>query len=150
MPGSEAYNQAKTLQSQQQNDQLTSAIVGGLQTGLAANQQAYNQAYQNYNLPLSQLSAYRSATSPNYVNPYTQAAVSGPDYLGAYTTQANADLAAQNAKAAQQAGLTSGLFNLGSSAIIGAGGVGNLANTIGTGLSNAGTGVSNWWNGLSF
>lgn len=140
MPGSEAYNQAKTLQAQQQNDQLTSAIVGGMQTGLSANQQAYQQALQNYNLPLSQLGAYRAATAPSYVNPYTQAAVSGPDYLGAYTTQANADLAAQNAEAARQAGLTSGLFGLGSSAIIGAGGIGNLANSIGSGISN----VKNW------
>jgi hypothetical protein len=141
MPGSEAYNQAKTLQSQQQNDQLTSAIVGGMQTGLSANQQAYQQALQNYNLPISQLGAYRSATAPTYINPYTQAAVSGPDYLGAYTTQANADLAAQNAAAAQQAGLTSGLFGLGSSAIIGSGGIGNLANTIGSGFNT----VKNWF-----
>ena len=43
MPGSEAYNRAKTQLAQQQNDQLTSAVVGGFQTGLAANQNAFNQ-----------------------------------------------------------------------------------------------------------
>ena len=43
MPGSEAYKTAKTLLSQNQNDALTSAIVGGMQTGLQANQQAYGQ-----------------------------------------------------------------------------------------------------------
>ena len=43
MPGSEAYNTAKTLLSQGQNDARTSAIVGGMQTGLQANNQAYNQ-----------------------------------------------------------------------------------------------------------
>jgi hypothetical protein len=43
MPGSEAYNTAKTLLSQNQNDALTSAIVNGMQTGLQANNQAYNQ-----------------------------------------------------------------------------------------------------------
>ena len=43
MPGSEAYKTAKTLLSQGQNDALTSAIVGGMQTGLQANQQAYGQ-----------------------------------------------------------------------------------------------------------
>ena len=43
MPGSEAYNTAKTLLSQNQNDALTSAIVNGMQTGLQANQQAYGQ-----------------------------------------------------------------------------------------------------------
>jgi hypothetical protein len=36
MPGSEAYNRAKVLQGQTQNDALTSAIVGGMQTGLQA------------------------------------------------------------------------------------------------------------------
>lgn len=43
MPGSEAYKTAKTLLAQNQNDALTSAIVGGMQTGLQANQQAYGQ-----------------------------------------------------------------------------------------------------------
>jgi hypothetical protein len=43
MPGSEAYNTAKTLLSQNQNDALTSAIVGGMNVGLQANQQAYGQ-----------------------------------------------------------------------------------------------------------
>ena len=43
MPGSEAYNTAKTLLSQGQNDALTSAIVNGMNVGLQANNQAYNQ-----------------------------------------------------------------------------------------------------------
>jgi hypothetical protein len=43
MPGSKAYETAKILAAQGQNDALTSAIVGGMQTGLAANQQAYGQ-----------------------------------------------------------------------------------------------------------
>jgi hypothetical protein len=43
VPGTKAYETAKTLFSQKQNDQLTSAIVGGMQTGLQANQQAYGQ-----------------------------------------------------------------------------------------------------------
>jgi hypothetical protein len=43
MPGSKAYETAKLLQGQSQNDALTSAIVGGMNTGLAANQQAYGQ-----------------------------------------------------------------------------------------------------------
>jgi hypothetical protein len=43
VPGTKAYETAKTLQSQKQNDALTSAIVGGMDTGLRANQQAYGQ-----------------------------------------------------------------------------------------------------------
>lgn len=45
MPGSEAYKTAKLLQAQQQNDALTSAIVGGMETGLRANQQQFGQNF---------------------------------------------------------------------------------------------------------
>ena len=54
MPGSEAYKTAKTLLAQNQNDALTSAIVGGMQTGLAANAQQFGQ---NYNVANTQLGA---------------------------------------------------------------------------------------------
>lgn len=43
MPGTKAYETAKQLLAQQQNDARTSAIVGGMDTGLRANQQAYGQ-----------------------------------------------------------------------------------------------------------
>jgi hypothetical protein len=54
MPGSEAYKTAKTLEAQNQNDALTSAIVGGMQTGLAANNQQFGQ---NFNVANTQLGA---------------------------------------------------------------------------------------------
>ena len=117
MPGSEAYTRAKTELAQAQNDQLTSAVVGGFQTGLAANQSAYNQALSNYQLPLATMNQFKAATTPSYVNPYQQAAVSGPDYLGAYTTGQNAQLAQQAAQNAASSGMTSGLFNLAGTAI---------------------------------
>jgi hypothetical protein len=43
VPGTEAYNNAMRTFNQGQNDKLTSAIVGGMDTGLRANQQAYGQ-----------------------------------------------------------------------------------------------------------
>lgn len=43
VPGTKAYETAKQLLAQQQNDARTSAIVGGIDTGLRANQQAYGQ-----------------------------------------------------------------------------------------------------------
>ena len=43
VPGTEAYNNAMRVFNQGQNDARTSAIVGGMQTGLQANQQAYGQ-----------------------------------------------------------------------------------------------------------
>lgn len=99
--GSEAYNRAYRNFSQGQNDQLTSAIVGGMNTGLQA-QQLQNQTAANI----------RSLSAPSYVNPYTQAAVTGPDYLGAAGLSNQNAIANQNMQNAASANLQSGLFNL--------------------------------------
>jgi hypothetical protein len=119
VPGTQAYDNAMRTFNQQQNDLLTSAQIQGMQTGLSA-QQLQNQQAANI----------KSLGNPNYVNPYTQAAVAGPDYLGAYTTSQAAQIAAQNAQNAKTANLQNGLFGLGSSAILGAGGIGNLGSSI--------------------
>jgi hypothetical protein len=140
VPGTEAYNRAQTQLSQQQNDQLTSAITGGMQTGLQA-QQLQNQTAANI----------KSLASPGYVNPYSQAAVSGPDYLGAYTTQNAAAIAAQNAANARTANTQAGLYGLGGALLQGSGGLSGLANLGSSGisgLSNLGSGLSQWWNNL--
>ena len=143
-PGTEAYNRAMNLQAQKTNDLMNQAQLAGSQVqnqlqgqslaqqqaNNAALQQNYHQALQQRNLPLSQLGAFQQATTPGYINPYTQAAVAGPDYLGAYTTSKAADIAAANAAAAKTANLQNGLFGLGSSAILGAGGIGNLGSSI--------------------
>lgn len=129
VPGTEAYNRAMTLQGQKTNDLLTSAQVQGMNTGLQA-QQLQNQQAANI----------KSLSAPSYINPYSQAAVAGPDYMGAYTTSRAADIAQQNAANARAANLQSGLFGLGSSAILGAGGVGNIIGSVGS-AANAGTGL---------
>lgn len=170
MPGSEAYNRAKVLQGQTQNDALTSAIVGGMQTGLQA------QGLQN-----TTAANIRNLATPGYVTPYNQAAVAGPDYLSAYTSQNATDIAKANAQAAQRSSMLNGLTGLGASAILGGtgsnsalGGLMNLGSQGLTGLTNSslwadlfrGTpsvnpnalfdvgGVSNvqpdWWQTLSF
>ena len=119
MPGSEAYNRAKTLLAQGQNDARTSAIVGGMNTGLAANQQAYNQqlgqanlAMQKYAQPLSLLNAFQSGTQPGYVNPYSQSAISGPDYTSAMGLTNQSQQANANAQNAQSNAMMNGLFSL--------------------------------------
>jgi hypothetical protein len=146
-PGTEAYNRAMTQQGQQINDLMNQAQLAGSQVqnqmqgqslaqqqaNNAALQQNYAQALQQRNLPLSQLGAFQQATQPGYINPYSQAAVAGPDYLGAFTTSRAADIAQQNAANAKAANLQSGLFGLGSSAILGAGGIGNAIGSTGTG-----------------
>jgi hypothetical protein len=112
--------------------------LAGTQANNAARQQNYQQALAQRNLPLQQLGAFQQATTPGYINPYSQAAVAGPDYLGAYTTSRAADIAQQNAQAAKTANLQSGLFGLGSSAVLGAGGIGNLGSSVLGGASSLG------------
>ena len=54
MQGSKAYETAKTLAAQGQNDALTSAIVNGMGVGLQANQQQFGQ---NFNISAADLAA---------------------------------------------------------------------------------------------
>ena len=114
--GTEAYNTAKQLLGQTQNDRLNSATVQGLNAGLSANQQAFNQAGYNQMQPINVINALRTGSqvsSPNYVNPALQSTTQGPDLLAATTNKYNAQLGATNAANANTANFTSGLMNLG-------------------------------------
>jgi len=122
VPGTEAYNRAMTQQAQKENDLLTSAVVQGTNTGLAANQQQFGQLGYMRNEPINTLNAVRTGSqvsSPSYIsNVPQQATTSGADYLGAAQMQNNAAQAASNASNASSAGLTSGLMGLGSTAMM--------------------------------
>lgn len=114
--GTAAYNNAKTLLAQNQNDRLTSATVQGINTGLTANQQGFNQAAYNQMQPINVINALRTGSqvsTPNYVNPALQSTTQGPDLLAATTNKYNAQLGATNAANANTANFTSGLMNLG-------------------------------------
>jgi hypothetical protein len=116
--GTQAYNTAKSLLAQNQNDRLTSATVQGINTGLTANQQAFNQAGYNQMQPINVINALRTGSqvsTPNYVNPALQSTTQGPDLLGAVSNQYNAQLGATNAANANTANFVSGLMNLGGS-----------------------------------
>ena len=104
--GSEAYNRAYRSFSQGQNDQLTSAQVGGMQTGLQA-AQLQNQT----------AAGIKALSTPNYVNPYSQAATAGPDYLGAAGLSNQNAIASQNAATAGRASTNAGLYGLGAAAL---------------------------------
>jgi len=149
-----ANQQAMLQQNNTAAQQQFANQLAGTQANNAALQQNYNQALQQRNLPLQQLGAFQQATQPGYINPYTQAAVAGPDYLGAYTTSQAAQIAQQNAANARTANTQSGLYGLGAAALLGGGGLGNLgtATQAGTGLlglgSQAANGLSQWWNNL--
>jgi hypothetical protein len=109
--GSEAYQNAKRMFDERQNDKLNSAVIQGTQTGLAANQQGFNQLGYMRNEPINTLNSIRSGsqvTNPNFVT-----TPAGPDYMGAAQSGYNAQLAAANAQNAASSGFTSGLMQLG-------------------------------------
>ena len=128
--GTEAYNRAKMGLGMQQNDLLNQSQLTGLQAGQTlfnqglqgaqfgnqAQQQAYNQALTNYNLPLNTLSALRTGAqvqNPSFVNAPQQATTAGPDLLGAANAGYNAQMGGFNAQQAAQSNLNSGLMGLG-------------------------------------
>lgn len=115
-PGTEAYTNAKRVLQMGQNDRQVAAITGGMNTGLNANQQAFQQAGYNQMQPINVINALRTGSqvqSPNYVNVPQQANVAGPDILGATGMQYNSQLAQANANNAASGGFMGGLMNLG-------------------------------------
>jgi hypothetical protein len=116
VPGTKAYENAMRQQAMKENDLLLGATTQGFGVGQQANQQAYNQALTNYNLPLNTLSALRTGAqvqNPTFVNSAQQATTSGPDLLGASQMGYNAQMGNFNAQQASQQGLNSGLMGLG-------------------------------------
>jgi hypothetical protein len=118
--GSEAWKRAQMTQGQKENDLMLGATTQGFGTGLQANQQAYNQAMTNYNMPLNTLSALRSGSqvqNPTFVNSAQQATTGGADILGATQMGYNAQMGDFNSKQAQQANFNQGLMGLGAAGI---------------------------------
>jgi hypothetical protein len=132
VPGTQAYDNAMRTFQQGQNDLRTSAQIQGMQTGLQA-QQLQNQQAANI----------KSLTTPSYINAPQQAAVAGPDYMGALGTQTNANIAAQNAALGQATSNTAGLYGLGSAGILGLAANPGLLTSAGKGISSAYDWLSN-------
>jgi hypothetical protein len=119
--GSEAYKRAMMTQGQKENDLLAAATTQGFGTGLAANQQGFNQLAYQRNEPINTLNAVRSGSQvqgPSFVNPAAQANTSGADLLGAQQMGYNAQLGASNAQNAANNQMTQGLFSLGGAALM--------------------------------
>ena len=104
--GSEAYQNAARQFQANLNDQRTSAIVGGMQTGLQAQQLQNTQAGQIKNL-----------VTPNYVNAPQQATTAGADIMGAMGLTNQGEQANANAANARSNAMISGLFSLGGAAM---------------------------------
>jgi hypothetical protein len=126
VPGTQAYENAMRTFQQGQNDLLTSAQIQGMNTGLQAQQLQGTQAGQIKNL-----------ATPSFINAPTQAAVAGPDYMGAVGSQTAAEIAANNARLGQQTANTQGLYGLGSAGILGLAANPGALGAIGSGLSGA-------------
>jgi hypothetical protein len=121
VPGTQAYENAMRQQSMKENDLLLGATTQGFGVGQQANQQAYNQAMTNYNLPLNTLSALRSGSqvqNPSFVNSSQQATTGGADILGASQMGYNASMGNFNAQQAAQQNLNQGLMGLGGAGIM--------------------------------
>ena len=114
--GTEAYNNAKRQLAQQQNDLMTSAQIQGMNTGLNANQQAFQQQAYNQMQPINVINALRTGSqvqNPSYASTPQQANTAGADILGATQQGYNAQLGAVNAKNAASGNFMSGLMGLG-------------------------------------
>ena len=120
--GSEAYDRAMMQQAQKENDLLLGATTQGFDVGNRARAAAFGELAYQRNEPLNTLNAVRSGaqlSSPQFVNPASQAVTAGPDLLGAAQAQGNAAMNAYNAQVASQNANTQGLYSLGGSAIMG-------------------------------
>jgi hypothetical protein len=116
--GSEAYRRAQVAQGQKENDLLAANTTQGFNTGLAANQNAFNQQLTQYNMPLNTLSALRTGAqvqNPSFINAPQQATTAGADLLGAATATGNYNLGASNAANAATSSMNSGLMGIGGS-----------------------------------
>jgi len=113
--GSEAYTNAKTVLNQSHNDLLNNATVQGFNTGLAANQNQFQQSAYNQMQPINLINALRTGSqvqNPNFAAIPQQATTAGADLLGANQAGYNAQLGATNASNAQAANTTNGLIGL--------------------------------------
>lgn len=112
-PGGEAYDNAMRTFNQGKNDAYQQANLGAIQTM----PQTYQLAHSAYEQPLNQLNALR--TGAQISNPQFSPLGSGTNYLGAAQAGGQYNQGLYNAQVGQQNAMTSGLFGLGSAAIMG-------------------------------
>ena len=120
MQGSQAYATAKTQLGQQHNDLLNNATVQGFNTGMSANQNAFNQQSYNQMQPINVINALRTGSqvaSPSFVNAPQQQTTAGPDMLGAANSKNQYNMGLYNSQVGQN-NSTNGLYgNLGAAAV---------------------------------
>jgi hypothetical protein len=120
-PGTQAYQTAKQSLYDQQNNLLANITTQGFNTGLAANQQGFQQQAYNQMQPINVINALRTGSqvqNPTFNQVPQQATTQGADLLGAagMTGQYNMNAAQMNNNGFNS--FLGGLTNLGSAAIL--------------------------------
>ena len=118
--GTQAYENAKRQLAMSQNDRQLAAITSGMNVGLGANQQAFQQEAYNQMQPINVINALRTGSqvqNPQFANTPQQANTAGADILGATQANYQAQVAAANAANASKGGFMSGLMGLGGAAL---------------------------------
>lgn len=118
--GGEAYGNAMTDQNQRENDLLSQAGLYGIDAGNKARSQAIQEQSFFRNEPLNMLNAVRSASPvnvPQFQN-YQGTSVQAAPIMNATNQQYQGNLNTYNAQAGQQGNFMSGLFGLGSAALM--------------------------------
>jgi hypothetical protein len=114
--GSTAYDNAKRVLNQSHNDLLNNATVQGFNTGLAANQQGFQQEAYNQMQPINVINALRTGSqvqAPSFSNVPQQQTTAGADLLGAAQNTYGANLNSTNASNATNSNFTNGLMKVG-------------------------------------
>jgi len=114
-PGTDAYNNAKNLLAQQQNNAYTQIANNAQQTGLAQQNQMFGQNVTAQNNPLNQYLALNSGTqvqNPSFPTQNTSAAPA-TNVLGGYGLAYGAGLNGSNYATGAQNSMLNGLVGLG-------------------------------------
>lgn len=121
--GSEAYKAAQDQMASNINNQRAQAVTQGMGVGLQANQQGFQQALMNKQLPLNLITALRGQSQvrdPSFMNlNASQATTPGPDYMGAAAAQGQFDQGMYNSRMGERNSMIGGLFSLGGGALAG-------------------------------
>jgi len=114
-PGSDAYNNAKTLQAQQQNNAYTQIANNAVQGGLAQQNQMFGQQVTAQNNPLNQYLALQNGTQVQNPAFPTQATSAAPstNVLGGYQLAYQGGLNGSNYATGQQNSYLQGIVGLG-------------------------------------
>ena len=114
-PGSDAYNNAKTLQAQTQNNAYSQIANNAEQTGLAQQNQMFGQQVTANNNPLNQYLALQNGTqvqNPAFPTQATSSAA-GTNVLGGYQLGYQGGLNGSNYATGNKNSLLNGLVGLG-------------------------------------